>query len=91
VIFEMPHVVSSVAFLKLSAISNCFIGVQYTCRQSSKNFTHPKAHASEHEKHYTGGQSCHNHIISIHSFKIFSNVIIEGQEAMERTNLPIFC
>jgi hypothetical protein len=33
----------------------------------------------------------HNHIFSIHHFKVFSKIMTVWQEVMERTNSPTFC
>jgi hypothetical protein len=36
--------------------------------------------ASEKEKHYTSGQSHHNHLFSLPQFKIFSKIMTGGQK-----------
>jgi hypothetical protein len=66
VIFEVSHKVLlqvninlfkwyRTVFLKLSAIKDHFIASWRTCRPPLKNSPHLKQHASQYEKHYTGG------------------------------------
>jgi hypothetical protein len=53
-------------FSKVLRTADHFIGGRRTRGPPSKNSPLPKLHASEQKKHYTGSQSYHSHIFSLH-------------------------